>query len=74
MHRCVPRTRRSTLLCATALAGTALLAGTSAQAANCSASDTGTLTTCINNASNGDTIVLSNSITLTADLPAVRRT
>ena len=48
--------RRGALLCATALAGAVSLAATSARAANCPASDTTSLSNCINNANNGDTI------------------
>lgn len=55
-----------------AFIGAFLLAGGSAEAANCNASDTTSLSNCITNASNGDTITLSNSITLTANLPPVR--
>src|SRR5262249_13599538 len=73
MHQRVLGARRGALLSATALAGTvslALVAAGPAQAANCSAGDTTTLSNCITGAGNGDTITLTSNITLTKDLPA----
>jgi hypothetical protein len=61
------------LVSSTAFIGAFLLAGGSAEAANCNASDTTSLSNCINNANNGDTITLTSNITLTADLPAVQK-
>lgn len=67
---------RLALLSGTALVSAAVcvaLTPTPVEAAPCVATDTSSLTGCINNATSGATIILGNTITLTADLPAVQK-
>ena len=76
MHQRALSARRGALLCATALAGTVALALVAAGPAWATDFVVGTdaqLRSAITSAANGDRIIFSTNITLTADLPAVQK-